>query len=495
MDYPQSPARDKGRVLHYEFSEVPDLVSIPETPTYKWFSWRKLWAFTGPGFLMSIAYIDPGNFESDVQAGAVAGYSLLWVLFWSTAIGLILQLLAARLGVATGKHLAEHCRERYSRPVSLSLWLMTEFAIIGSDIQEVVGSAIAINILSQGKIPLYAGALITVTDTFTFLILERYGVRKLEALFASLIAIMAVAFGIEYVISDPDQLQVLEGVVVPKVDGKTLEVAIGLLGAILMPHNIYLHSALVLSRNIQKENKKEVSEANKYYAIESAIALFVSFIVNMFVVSVFAAGFYGVPGADTIGLATAGQFLKDKFGSFAQYIWAIGLLAAGQSSTMTGTYAGQFVMEGFLQLKIAKWKRLVITRSVAIVPAVIVAIVAHDHLDSLDEWLNVLQSVQLPFALLPVLYFTSDVKLMGSFTNTKWVRVIVSFLSLFVIVVNIYFVIQFVISNVSGIVAYVFISIGGVLYTCFLLYLLYKVLATFKNIDSPSEERTLLVNK
>eukprot|EP00026_Physarum_polycephalum_P006005 Phypoly_transcript_06045.p1 GENE.Phypoly_transcript_06045~~Phypoly_transcript_06045.p1 ORF type:complete len:444 (-),score=53.35 Phypoly_transcript_06045:181-1512(-) len=442
---------------------------------------------------MSIAYVDPGNFESDVQAGAVAGYQLLWVLFWSTVMGLALQLLAARLGVVTGKHLAELCREKYSPPVRITLWLMTELAIIGSDIQEVVGSAIAINILSQGKIPLWAGALITVSDTFTFLIIERYGVRKLEALFAGLITIMAISFGIEYVISAPDQLRVLEGAIIPRVDSKNLEVAVGLLGAILMPHNIYLHSALVLSRNIPKEDKKAVSEANKYYAIESAIALFVSFIVNMFVVSVFASAFFGIPDADSVGLATAGEYLRKKYGDFSQYIWAIGLLAAGQSSTMTGTYAGQFVMEGFLDLKIPKWKRLMITRSVAIVPAVVVAIVAHNHLDDLDEWLNVLQSVQLPFALLPVLVLTSEKQIMGSFVNKPWIKVVMCLLSLFVIAVNVYSVIDFVITSVAEVATYVVLAVVGFFYCAFLIYLLWGVVKTFLP-KSSSGERAFLIN-
>jgi natural resistance-associated macrophage protein len=409
-------------------------------------------------------------------------------------MGLVLQLLAARLGVVTGKNLAEHCRERYNIYVSYTLWVMTELAIIGSDIQEVVGSAIAINILSHGKIPLYGGALITVADTFTFLILEKYGIRKLEALFASLIAIMAISFGVEYVISDPDEIKVLVGVVVPDVDSRTLGVAVGLLGAILMPHNIYLHSALVQSRNINKQDKKEIQEANKYYAIESAIALFISFVINLFVVVVFARGFYGVPDADSIGLETAGTYLRDKYGEFSQYIWAIGLLAAGQSSTMTGTYAGQFVMEGFLQFKIPRWKRLLITRSVAIVPAVIVAIVAHGHLDSLDEWLNVLQSVQLPFALLPVLLFTSDTRIMGTFTNGLWVRTIVVMLSLFVIGVNIYFVLSFLLTSVPSTVTYVLLAFGGLFYSAFLGYLLLKVLMTFR-ASARSAEYRIVINQ
>jgi len=267
-----------------------------------------------------------------------------------------------------------------------------------------------------------------------------------------------------------------------------------------MPHNIYLHSALVQSRGINSKDRREVSEANKYYAIESAIALFFSFIINMFLVAVFASGFHDRPhdssdSANSIGLESAGDFLKQTYGNFSYYMWAIGLLAAGQSSTMTGTYAGQFVMEGFLQLKIPKWKRLMITRSVAIVPAVAVALAADNHLDGLDEWLNVLQSVQLPFALLPVLYFTSDIHTMGYFTNSFPVRVAISLLSTFVIGVNLYFVIDFVLTSLpKGPLTYVLVSFGGGLYTCFLVYLLVKVLLTFRNDIriNPEEKRKLL---
>ncbi|GFR75672.1 natural resistance-associated macrophage protein 2 [Elysia marginata] len=219
-------------------------ITIPDADNYQTFSFRKLWAFTGPGFLMSIAYLDPGNIESDLQSGAAAEFKLLWVLLGSTVLGLLMQRLAARLGVVTGQHLAEICSKRYSRVPRLILWFMVEIAIIGSDMQEVIGTAIAFYLLSAGKIPLYAGVLITVADTFTFLLLDRYGLRKLEAFFCTLITIMAVMFGYE-------------------------------------------------SRDVNREKREEVREANKYFFIEAAIALFVSFIINVFVVAVFAEGFYG----------------------------------------------------------------------------------------------------------------------------------------------------------------------------------------------------------
>ncbi|MEE6471800.1 hypothetical protein FKM82_009375 [Ascaphus truei] len=277
-------------------SYFDEKIPIPEDEQYSWFSFRKLWAFTGPGFLMSIAYLDPGNIESDLQSGSVAGFKLLWVLLTATIIGLLLQRLAARLGVVTGLHLAEMCNRQYPKVPRIMLWLMVELAIIGSDMQEVIGSAIAINLLSVGIIPLWGGVLITIIDTFFFLFLDKYGLRKLELLFGILISIMAVTFGYEYVKVKPDQGQLLKGMFFPYCEGcgtPQLEQAVGIVGAVIMPHNMYLHSALVKSRDINRANKREVREANKYFFIESSIALFLSFIINVFVVAVFAEAVFG----------------------------------------------------------------------------------------------------------------------------------------------------------------------------------------------------------
>lgn len=469
-------------VVTHEVIEGPT-VDVPSTPRGappKWYhvSLKKLWAFTGPGFLMSIAYLDPGNLEGDLQAGAVGGYGLLWVLFWATMLGLVLQLLAARLGVVTGQNLAQMCRQHYPIVPRYTLWLMTEAAIIGSDIQEVVGSAIAINILTFGKIPLWGGVLITAFDTFTFLFLENYGVRKLEALFCALISVMALTFGICFFISRPDPAALVTGLVVPYMTTRAVTQATAMLGAVIMPHNIYLHSALVQSRKIARDDHVEVREANKYYAIESAIALLVSFLINMCVVCVFAEGFYGRPDAGTIGLHNAGNRLQEEYGDPVLYIWAVGLLAAGQSSTMTGTYAGQFVMQGFLNLSIAPWKRVLLTRTVAIIPAISVAVLAQDALDTLDEWLNVLQSVQLPFALLPVLQLTSTSKYMGRFANHMIVNVLVWGIAAIVIAVNIFQVIVTLSLSTSNPLWYVLASVLGVAYFAFVGYLILEPLIT-----------------
>lgn len=451
------------------------------------FSLRKLWLFTGPGFLMSIAYLDPGNIESDLQEGAQAGYRLLWILMTSTILGFLLQRLALRLGVVSGKHLAEVCNERYPRVPRWILWVMVEIAIIGSDMQEVIGTAIAFYLLSwdsnaqAGRIPLYAGVLITIFDTFIFLFLDKF-VRKLELFFGLLITIMAVAFGIEFVVAmihpHSNPWEILKGMFVPSVPGNSaaVEQAVGIIGAVIMPHNIYLHSALVKSREVDRSKKINKRDANLYFTIESAIALFVSFVINVFVVCVFAEAFYTRHGGDAkkilnecpvlrnateenkrlwseaengtlnnvtlnVDLFQGGLFLGCEFHLAALYIWAVGILAAGESSTMTGTYAGQFAMEGFLNIKWARWKRILVTRSLAIAPTLLVAIFADiRHLTNMNDILNVLQSLQLPFALFPILQFTNDPKVMSSFKNGYVMKAIIWLLAIGVISINGYLV-------------------------------------------------------
>jgi len=466
---------------------------------FKSFSFRKLWAFTGPGFLMSIAYLDPGNVESDLQSGTVAQYRLLWVLMWATVLGLMMQRLAARLGTVTGLHLAEICYRQYPTLPRIALWLCTEVAIIGSDMQEVIGTAIALYLLSNRMIPLWGGVLITIVDTFTFLGLDKYGLRKLEFFFAFLITVMAVSFGYEYVVAAPDQGQVITGLLLPECRGcgqKELLQAVGVIGAIIMPHNLYLHSALVKSRDIDRSKKSEVKEANMYFFIEAAIALFVSFLINIFVVSVFAEGLYGKTNADIHELCIAannshadqfpinnqtveadlykgGVFLGCTYGALAMYVWAIGVLAAGQSSTMTGTYAGQFAMEGFLNLQWAKWQRVLFTRTIAILPTFFIAFYEEiNQLSGMNDLLNCLMSLMLPFAVIPTITFTSNKKIMGDFANGFVSRVFSVLLSLLVIAVNTYFVLTYVIDlGITNVAFILFCVLFGLAYLLFCLYL------------------------
>uniref|UniRef100_A0A8B9SPW5 Natural resistance-associated macrophage protein 1 n=1 Tax=Anas platyrhynchos TaxID=8839 RepID=A0A8B9SPW5_ANAPL len=446
------PPQPPGRMAQPYLAE---LVSIPKS-SGPGFSLRKFWAFTGPGFLMSIAYLDPGNVESDLQCGAVAGFKLLWVLLWATVLGLLCQRLAIRLGVVTGKDLAEICHLYYPKVPRVLLWLTIEVAIIGSDMQEVIGTAIAFSLLSAGRIPLWGGVLITIADTLLFLFLDKYGLRKLEAFFGLLITIMALTFGYEYVVVRPAQLEVLRGIFLPYCPGcgrEELLQAVGMVGAIIMPHNIFLHSSLVKTRAIDRSKKEEVREANTYFLGESCLALFVSFLINLFVVAVFGQAFYrqhnkcvnsSVSPYGVSGVALQGVILGCYFGAAALYIWAVGILAAGQSSTMTGTYAGQFVMEGFLRLRCSRFARVLFTRSFAILPTLLVAAFRDvTHLTGMNDLLNVLQSLLLPFAVLPVLTFTSLRPLMHDFANGLLGKVLMALIAGLVCAINLYFVVTF----------------------------------------------------
>ncbi|CAK8697302.1 unnamed protein product [Clavelina lepadiformis] len=487
------------------------------------FSWRKLWAFTGPGFLMSIAYLDPGNIESDLQSGAVAGFQLLWVLLLATLMGLLMQRLSLRLGVVSGLHLAEVCNRQYRKVPRIMLWLMIEIAIVGSDMQEVIGSAIAFFLLSGGAIPLWAGVLITAIDAFVFLLLDKYGLRKLEAFFAFLITIMAVTFGYEYVTVAPDQVQVIFGTLVPHCNNcgeKQLLQAVGIIGAVIMPHNMYLHSALVKSRDVNRAKPRDVREANFYFLVESSVALLVSFIINLFVVSVFAEAFYGKTNVqlnatcsnvtnipiphnvfpinnETIStdIYKGGIMLGCFFGPAAYYIWAIGILAAGESSTMTGTYSGQFVMEGFLDLHWSRAKRIILTRSIAICPTLFLALFSDiTYLSKLNDLLNVLQSFLLPFALVPLLHFTSMTTIMGEFTNSLAWKIICGFISLIIITINMYFVVTFV-ERLDQVAVVAVVSVVVVFYLLFVAYLVWLMLKVVINCRKVNTDYVLQENE
>ncbi|TKS76583.1 Natural resistance-associated macrophage protein 2 [Collichthys lucidus] len=379
---------------------------------------------------------------------------------------------------------------------------MVELAIIGSDMQEVIGCAIAFNLLSAGRIKLWAGVLITIIDTFVFLFLDKYGLRKLEAFFGFLITIMAITFGYEYVTVSPDQGELLKGMFVPYCEGcgpVQLGQAVGIVGAVIMPHNIYLHSALVKSREVDRSNKREVKEANKYFLIEATVALFVSFLINVFVVAVFAEAFYdrtneevytvcnqsGTPHLDLfplnnetlqVDIYRGGVVLGCFFGPAALYIWAVGILAAGQSSTMTGTYSGQFVMEGFLDLRWSRFARVLLTRSLAITPTLLVAIFQDiQHLTGMNDFLNVLQSMQLPFALIPILTFTSLPSLMHEFANGLVFKIGGGLVILLVCGINMYFVVVYV-SALHSVWLYVLAAFFSIAYLTFIGYLVWLCL-------------------
>ncbi|KAL4841110.1 hypothetical protein H8958_019678 [Nasalis larvatus] len=395
------------------------------------FSLRKLWAFTGPGFLMSIAFLDPGNIESDLQAGAVAGFKLLWVLLWATVLGLLCQRLAARLGVVTGKDLGEVCHLYYPKVPRTLLWLTIELAIVGSDMQEVIGTAIAFNLLSAGRIPLWGGVLITIVDTFFFLFLDNYGLRKLEAFFGLLITIMALTFGYEYVVARPEQGALLRGLLLPSCPGcghPELLQAVGIVGAIIMPHNIYLHSALVKSREIDRARRVDIREANMYFLIEATIALSVSFIINLFVMAVFGQAFYQQTNQAAFNIC-ANSSLHDYAKIFPM----------NNATVAVDIYQG-----GFLRLRWSRFARVLLTRSCAILPTVLVAVFRDlSDLSGLNDLLNVLQSLLLPFAVLPILTFTSMPTLMQEFANGPLSKVVTSCIMALVCAINLYFVVSY----------------------------------------------------
>ena len=443
---------------------------------------------------MSLAYLDPGNLEADLQQGAYTNYTLLWVLFWATALGLLLQEMAARLGVVTGKTLAEAARAEYPLATSYVLYAMMELAIIGSDVQEVLGSAIGLNILCG--LELWVGCLVTGLDTFTFLAVHHLGVRKLEALVATLIATMAACFFVNWGEADTDGAALAAGLALPLMESYMLTQAVGTIGAVVMPHNLYLHSGLVKSRDVDRSKVAKVREAVFYNCLESALALAVSFVINVAVVATFADFFYdGACASDSlacvpresvsdherpcrsrlfddavcaeIGLAVAAPALREVLGRFGRVAWGLGLLAAGQASTMTATFAGQFVMSGFLRLDVAPWKRVAITRAAALGPAVAVALSTAENAglqNRINEYLNILQSVQLPFAMLPLLHLTNQKRWMGDFANGGKLAYVAFAAAALVLVVNVVLVVQFVVGHFDSPPAYAASALLGVLY-------------------------------
>mmetsp|Transcript_5872 Transcript_5872/g.14011 ORF Transcript_5872/g.14011 Transcript_5872/m.14011 type:complete len:555 (+) Transcript_5872:46-1710(+) len=378
---------------------------------------QRLWSFNGPGWLMMVAYIDPGNLEADLQCGALFNYSLLWALLVSTLMGLGMQLVAMRLGTVTRRHLAVHCRDHYPKQVRIALWLATELAIVGSDIQEVIGCSIGLELMFG--FPLWIGVLVSAGLAFTFLFMENLGARKLEAVFAVLITMLTSTMLYLFAEVSPDQQELAKGMLEPSMPSlDALQQVVGMVGCVIMPHNLFLHSALVNSRPVEPN---AASEAVTFFTIESSFAIATSLLINTACVAVFAQGFYGSEVATKIGLRNAGDYLGTAFSPALRTIWALGLIASGQSSTMTGTYAGQWVMQGYLDLKVKPWKRAILTRGCALMPTLIVAVMCQKQweIDVLNGYLNVLQAMVLPFAMVPLILFASSRGIMGEMALSR----------------------------------------------------------------------------
>jgi manganese transport protein len=384
---------------------------------------RKLLAFAGPGYLVAVGYMDPGNWATDLAGGSRFGYTLLSVVLLSNLMAVLLQGLASKLGIVTGRDLAQACRDHYSRPVSIALWLLCEIAIAACDLAEVIGSAIALNLLFH--VPIAIGVLVTGFDVLLILTLQNRGVRVLEALVITLIATVGLCFLFEIILSHPSFIEVAKGFR-PTTDiirnREMLYVAIAILGATVMPHNLYLHSSIVQTRKYE-ETAVGRQEAVKFAFLDSTIALTIAFFVNAAILIIAAATFHTSGHAEVAEIQDAHKLLTPLLGAGASTAFALALLASGQNSTLTGTLAGQIVMEGFLNIRIRPWLRRLITRLIAIVPAALVAIFyGESGTAKLLILSQVILSLQLSFAVVPLVAFTSDRSKMGSFANPFWLK-------------------------------------------------------------------------
>ncbi len=405
---------------------------------------RKMLAFSGPGYLVAVGYMDPGNWATDLAGGSRFNYTLLSVILLSNLMAILLQSLAVRLGIATGRDLAQACRDHFSPPVSFCLWILCEIAIIACDLAEVIGSAIALNLLFG--IPLLSGVLLTAFDVMVLLALQNRGFRWLEAVVITLLLTIGVSFAAQIVFADPQLADIARGFVPSSqvvTDPAMLYIAIGILGATVMPHNIYLHSSVVQTRNYEKTSAGK-REAIKFATIDSTVALMMALFINSAILIVAAATFYETGHHEVAEIQDAYYLLSPLLGvAGASTLFAIALLASGQNSTLTGTLAGQIVMEGFLDIRLPPWLRRMITRLIAIVPAVIVtAIYGESGTAQLLVFSQVVLSMQLSFAVFPLVMFTSDPRKMGEFVNPRWRRVLAWSVAVLIAGLNVWLLIQ-----------------------------------------------------
>jgi manganese transport protein len=407
-------------------------------------TWRKALAFAGPGYLIAVGYMDPGNWATDLAGGSAFGYRLLCVILLSNLMAVLLQGLSSKLGIVTGRDLAQACRDHYSRPVVIFQWVICETAIAACDLAEVIGSAIALNLLFH--IPITIGVVLTALDVLVVLFLQTKGFRWLEALVIVLIATIGLCFLFEVVISKPSLSGVLGGFV-PSADivrdPRMLYIAMGILGATVMPHNLYLHSSIVQTRRYEQTAAGK-REAVRFAFLDSTIALTFALFINAAILIVAAASFHKTGHTEVAEIQQAYTLLTPLLGvGGASAVFALALLASGQNSTLTGTLAGQIVMEGFLQIRLRPWVRRLITRGLAIVPAVIVAILyGESGTAKLLVMSQVVLSLQLSFAVFPLVRFTSDRLKMGEFVNPAWLRALSYFIAFFIAALNVWLIAQ-----------------------------------------------------
>jgi manganese transport protein len=400
--------------------EVHGSVMVPHGAGF----WKKMMAFAGPGYLVAVGYMDPGNWATDLAGGARFGYALLSVIMISNLMAILLQALAARLGIASGRDLAQACRDHFSKPVTIFLWIVCEIAIAACDLAEVLGAAIALNLLFG--LPLIWGVCLTALDVLIILYLQHRGFRYVEALVVALIVLIAGSFAVELWLAKPDLAGVAAGFIPsPAIlgDQEMLYIAIGILGATVMPHNLYLHSSIVQTRKYL-DTAESKREAIRFATIDSSFALMSALFINAAILVMAAATFHGTAYEDVADIGDAYQLLSPLLGTtMASTLFAVALLCSGQNATLTGTLAGQIVMEGFINLRLRPWLRRLITRLIAIIPAVIVIIIYGDEgTGPLLILSQVILSLQLPFAVFPLVMFTSEKEKMGPFASPGWIK-------------------------------------------------------------------------
>lgn len=402
---------------HASLSEVHSSVPVAK----KGNRWRRLFSFLGPAYLVSVGYMDPGNWATDIAGGSKFGYSLIWVLLMSNLMALLLQNLSSRLGIVRGLDLAQANRATYSRPVNFILYLLAEVAIAATDLAEVLGMAIGIQLLTG--LPLIWGVSITVLDTFLLLYLQKLGMRKMEAFIITLVAFIAICFLLQIIMAEPHPAEVVKGFIPSIQNSEALYIAIGIIGATVMPHNLYLHSALVQTRKIDK-TPAGIKQALKFNFVDTAVALNVAFLVNAAILVLAAAVFFKSGNTHIAEIKDAYKLLPNFLGNTAPVLFALALIAAGQSSTVTGTLAGQIVMEGYLSLRLNPIVRRLITRLIAIIPAIVVILIyGEEEVNALLVMSQVVLSLQLGYAVIPLIHFVSDKKTMGAFAIKPIVKI------------------------------------------------------------------------
>ncbi len=433
---------------HKSLDEINNTVSVNAHGKFS----QKLFSYLGPGLLVAVGYMDPGNWITSMQGGAQFGYVLLFVILLSSLSAMLLQSMTVRLGIATGMDLAQATKHYLNKPVSFIFWIIAELAIIATDIAEVIGSAIALDLLFG--IPLLIGALITVLDVFLLLFIMKFGFRKIEAIVGTLIFTVLVIFIFEVFVASPHVTEVLNGFVPNKTiitDNSALFIALGIIGATIMPHNLYLHSSIVQSRMYDRNSSNSKAQAIKYAIMDSNIQLSIAFVVNCLLLVLGAALFFGVNSEQLGGFYDLFNALQNQpvlgasLGALMSTLFAVALLASGQNSTITGTMAGQIVMEGFINLKIPNWLRRLITRAIAILPIIVCLIIFKGNEAKMEQLLvfsQVFLSLALPFSLIPLQLSTNDYSLMGQFKNKTWVNIISWFLIVILSLLNIYLIIQ-----------------------------------------------------